>query len=296
MKNVISTIFFLAVSVVSSCAADQTDKSGAGTFVSFKDGTLTLKGTFGLFVYKQVGANYKTFQDNENGPGSKLVDTDLALSRAPPGTVFQVNVEDRQIFFGLDYRVIGTFASYQEDGTLKLVAVDVPPGFIKNPADKVVLTIDPRVPVLQSIDGGDYKHAGPAGDVLKTVKPGTLVTARSEYDVDIIEVIQLGEAKRKIERYIGQTRGTVRGTLVSFKEGILRIRGKGVTSLAANEYDRLIAIRISEKVPIVESIDGGSYKAAASDVLKVIKEGTVLTVRKAEEIVLEIQIGVPRKK
>lgn len=217
------------------------------------------------------------------------------MSRVISGTVFQVNVEEREISFGLDHRVIGTFESYK-DGQLNLLAAEVPPGFIKKPIGKVALTIDPSIPILESIKGGDYKHAGPAGEVLKTVKKGTLVTARSEYDIDIIEVIQIGAPKRKIERYIGQTRGPVRGTLVSFKDGILRIRGKGVTSLAANEYDRVIALRIPDHIPIVESIDGGAYEPAGAEALKTVKEGTIVTIRKVEEVVLEIQIGVAKSR
>jgi hypothetical protein len=78
---------------------------------------------------------------------------------------------------------------------------------------------------------------------LKTVQKGTLLTARSEYDAETIEVIQIGEPKRKMERYIAQTRGTLRGTFVSFKDGVLRILGKGVNSLATNEYERLLSLQ-----------------------------------------------------
>lgn len=175
-----------------------------------------------------------------------------------------------------------------------LNAVDAPAGFIAKPAGKITLTIDSEIPVLESISGGDYKFAGRAGDVLKNVKQGQLVTARSEYDPNFIEVIQIGDAKRKIERYIGQTRGSVRGTFVSFEKDLLRIRGKGLKSSAANEYDRLINFRIIEGIPIVESIDGGAYQPAGSAALKNIKEGTIITVRKVEEVILEVQIGVAK--
>jgi hypothetical protein len=274
--------------------AESKEQTASGTFVSFKDGTLTIKGKSALVIYQQVGANYKTFQNNEHGPGSKLVETVEALSRVSPGAVFHVDVEAREISFGVDHRVVGTFESYQ-DGKLTLLAADAPPGFIKKPTGKVALTIDRSTPVLASIQGGDYRLAGPAGEVLKTVQPGTMLTARSEYDSDLVEVIQIGEPKRKIERYIGQTRGAVRGSFVSFKEGILRIRGKGVTTLAANEYDRLISLRIAEQIPIVESIDGGAHRPAGAEALKTVKEGTIVTIRKIEEVILEIQIGVAKK-
>ena len=263
--------------------------------MSFIDGKLTLKGKSGLIVLEHIDANYRTFEDNENGPGSKLVVTVEALSRVGAGTVFQVNVAEREIIFGLDHRVIGTFESYQ-DGKLSLIATDVPPGSVQKPAGNVVRTIDPAIPVLESINGGNYKHVGPAGEVLLKVKKGTLVTARSEYDPDIIEVIQLGAPKRQIERYLGQTRATVRGKFVSFKEGVLRIQGKGITLLAANEYDRVINFRIPDDVPIVESIDGAPFQPASVEALKTAGEGSIVTVRKVEEVILEVQIGVAGEK
>ncbi len=298
-RNAMKTILTLTCALLFTTAIFAADKSepkeqaASGSFVSFRDGTLTLKGKSGPIIFEHIGANYQTFENNESGPGSKVVDTADALSRVAPGTVFRVSVADHEIIFGLDHRVIGTFESYR-NGKLNLLAADVPPGFVQKPAGNVSLTIDPAIPVLESIDGGDYKHAGPAGEVLKKAKQGTLLTARSEYDPDTIEVIQLGASKRQIERYIGQSRGTVRGSFVSFKDGILRMRGKGVTSLAANEYERLINLRIADHVSIVESIDGGAYRPAGAATLKAAKEGTIVTVRKVEEVVLEVQIGVAK--
>ncbi len=291
MKKLVAALCVFAASL---SASDQKTESTSGSFVSFKDGTLMLKGRSGSIICMEVGANYRTYENNEAGPGSKLVDTVGALSRVTPGMVFQVNVRDHEIQFGLDHRVIGAFESYQ-NGKLTLNAAAVPPGFVQKPARKVALAVGPGIPVLQSVNGDAYRHAGPAGEFLKTIKPGTLLTARSEYDPDNIEVIQIGEPKRKIERYIGQTRGTVRGTFVSFKDGILRIRGKGVTSLAANEYDRLIAFRIGEHIPIAESIDGEPFKATGADALKAAREGMIVTVHKVEEVILEIQLGVARQ-
>ncbi|HWN95546.1 MAG TPA: hypothetical protein VNT99_10970 [Methylomirabilota bacterium] len=282
-----------AAQTSSADKSDAKEQTASGSFVSFRDGRLTLKGKTGPLVFEQVGANYRTFEDNENGPGSKLVDTVAALSHVEPGAVFQVNVAAREIRFGLDYRVIGTFESYR-DGKLNLRAADVPPGFVQKPASNVLLTIDPIIPVLESINGGDYKHAGPAGTFLPKVKQGTQLTARSEYDPDIVEVIQIGRPKRGIERYGGQTRATVRGTFVAFKGGVLRLQAKGITPLAANEYDRLINLRIPGHVPIVESIDGEAYQPASVEALKTAREGTIVTVRKVEEVILEVQIGVAR--
>ena len=70
------------------------------------------------------------------------------------------------------------------------------------------------------------------------------------------------------------------------------MRGKGLTTLAANEYERAVNIRIPAGVPIVESIDGGEYRPTTVETLQTLKEGAVVTIRKVEEVVLEVQIGI----
>ena len=278
-------------------------KSDSGAFVSYNDETLTLKGKSGLIVYENIGQIYKSYHNNESGPGSRLVNTvDAlsgsvlpgnvpALSRVLPGTLVRVNVEAREIYFGLDYRVVGTLVSYQDD-KLVLLAADVEPGLVKIPTGKISLTIAPKIPGLESVGGGDFKYAGSAGELLKNAKPGAKVTARSEYDVDAIEVIEVGEPRRRMERYIGQTRGPERGTFVSFKDGLLRIHGKGVRSLAVNDYERLTVRRIDVGMPVFESIDGGEYQPVGVDALKSVKEGTIVTIQKVENVVLAVQIGM----
>lgn len=281
------------------------NKSGNGAFVSFQDGRLTVKGKSGLLVYDRVGENYKTYQNNEDGPGSKLVNTVEALSgaklpgnvpalsRVLPGTVVRINVEEREIYFGLDHRLVGELVSY-EAGKLNLIAAEAPPGFVNKTANSISLSIDPSTPVLESIDGGDLKFAGLAREVLKNVKPGARIITRSEYDADAIDVIEVGEPKRRMERYIGQSRGPVRGTFVSFKDRVLRIQGKGVNLLATNEYDRLIAWRIADGIPLFESVDGGAYQPADIKSLESVKEGTIVTIRKIEDVIIDVKIGVAK--
>ena len=172
---VLGTIASLGAMPRSLAAAEESasSKHSHGTFVSFQDDKLTIKGKTGLVEFKQVGKGFKTYQNNEFGPGSKLVDSVDTLSRTVQGTVVQVDVENGEIYLGLDYRVIGTFESF-DDGKLHLQAADAPPGFIQRPAGEVVLTIEPNTPVLESIDSGDFKYAGDAGKVLKTVRPGAI--------------------------------------------------------------------------------------------------------------------------
>ncbi len=270
-------------------------EKASGTFVSFQNSELTIKGPAGLIEYKSIDENYKTYQNNEEGPGAKLVDTLEALRRTVPGTVIHVDVDKREISCGLDNRQIGKFVAYV-DGKLHILAADAPSGFTQKPTGKVVLTIEPNTPVLESIDGGDFKFVGVAGEVLKSVKQDAITTVRSEYDPNIIEVIQIGQPKRTMERYIGQTRATVRGTFMSFQKGVLKIRGKGVTAQAANEYERGINLRIADSIPTFESIDGGQYEPTTVAALQTLKEGTVVTIRKVEDVILEIQIGVAKTK
>ena len=81
---------------------------------------------------------------------------------------------------------------------------------------------------------------------------------------------------------------------VSMKDRVLRIQGRGVNPRAANEYDRLISWRIADGIPIFESIDGGPYQPAGIDTLMSLKEGTVVTIRKIEDVMIDIKIGAAK--
>jgi len=83
---------------------------------------------------------------------------------------------------------------------------------------------------------------------------------------------------------------------MSFNDGgVLRLRGKGLNAFAANEYERAMNLRIPDGVLIVESMDGGDFRPTTAAGLKTLKEGAVVTVRKVEEVILEIQKGVAKK-
>jgi hypothetical protein len=311
LLNGLACGFALGIAIMpgrlSAADAPATGKSSSGAFVSFVEGTLTLKSKSGLIVYENVGENYKTYQNNEWGVGSRLVGTvaltgaklkpnekgfESSLDRVRPGTLVRVDVKAGEINFGFDHRIIGKLVSY-DGGQLNLEAVDVPAGYVQKPAGKFSVTIDPGIPALESIDGGNLKYAGPAGEVLKAAKPGAIVTARTQ-DVDVIEVVEIGLPKNRRERYAGQARGTVRGTLVTFKDGILRIRAKPVSAAASSEYERLIARRITDDIPISESIDGAAYRPATVEALSAASEGTIITMHKVEDVILGIQVGVAK--
>lgn len=91
MKRIVVLLGIVAVFLAPLHAAEE-EKSDAGTFVSFKDGTLTINGKSGVLTYRQIGENYKTYRNNEDGPGSALVITVDALGQTIPGTALQVDV------------------------------------------------------------------------------------------------------------------------------------------------------------------------------------------------------------
>ncbi len=302
---VVTTAFNCSPSLATAAETSARNQSGHGAFVTFQGGRLTLKGKLGVLVYDQVGENYKTYQNNEEGPGSRLVDTVRALSgeklpgnitpltRVLPGTLVRVNVEAKEIHFGFDYRIIGTFVSYR-DGKLDLVAAEAPSGLLQIPQGNVSLSIDPSTPVLASANSDYLQFAGLATDVLSTTKPGELITARSQYDPDVIEVIEIGLPRYRLERYTGESRGPVRGSFISFQDDALRIRGRGINPLAGDEYERVIARRIGPAIPIFESVDGGPYQRASIDALKNAKEGATITIRKFEDVILEVRVGIAK--
>ena len=148
--------------------------------------------------------------------------------------------------------------------------------------------------MLESKDADYLKYAGTAGEVLKAAKQGSVITVRSPYDPDAFEVVEIGVPKHKMERYIGQNSGTARGALVSFKDGILRIQGKSLTPQLTSEYEVLVSRRITDDVPILESIDGGPYRPTTIMALQAAKEGTTITLRKVENVILDVRIGIAK--
>lgn len=57
---------------------------------------------------------------------------------------------------------------------------------------------------------------------------------------------------------------------------------------------RLIDWRIADDIPIFESIDGGAYQPADIHSLESTKEGTIVTIRKIEDVILDVKIGVAK--
>lgn len=186
-------------------------RHGQGTFVSYKDGTLTLTGRDGLLEWKNIDGNTKTFlatgEDRGEDRGYKPAATIETLGQVKPGTRVFVGTwfgyEKRSgIFIGVNgSRVSGTFVSFTQgtkNAGLTLIGKDLATGsFAKKYGNSLFMRPIPQdLRVEESIDGGDYKPSGTAGAVLPTVKEGTLVTVHFLGEGNIT-LIQLGSPAKK---------------------------------------------------------------------------------------------------
>lgn len=197
-KIVLETVALLRLLPWSMVAAEspkaespkQKAQSGAGEFVTYKDGKLTLKGRGGPLVWNNIGDNYKTFERDEDGHATKPVGTVEALSGLKAGMAERINGDKAEIYHGVDEQTHGTFVSYK-DGKLTLIgrADELGENFTKKYGATLSPQIDPKTPVHESIDGGEFKPLGTA-EALSSVKEGTIVTLRGK--IDTVHLIQIG--------------------------------------------------------------------------------------------------------
>ena len=68
----------------------------------------------------------------------------------------------------------------------------------------------------------------------------------------------------------------------------------GMARIKSDNADFLIVKFTPDGIPIVESIDGGTYQPSNAEALKTLKEGSIVTIRKVEDIILGVQIGVAK--
>lgn len=162
--------------------AKSKQSSGAGDFVSFQDGTLKLQGAGGPLVWNNIGDNFKTFPRDEDGRPMQPVDTIETLSKLKPGMAVRVNGEKSEITFGVDEATHGTFVSYK-NGKLTIIgrAEELGAGFTNRYGTTLSPQIDPKTPVWESIDGGEFKKVGTA-EALNSVKEGAIITLRGKND------------------------------------------------------------------------------------------------------------------
>ena len=158
---------------------EQKDKAGWGTFVSFKDGTLTLKGSGGELFWNNVAEPTKVFQWDKAARNYKPASPAEALSKVEAGTWVFVAGNKAHVLVGAakEGHTTGTFVSFKNDKML-LLGKDLPvSNFTKKYGNQLNYPkFAEHIPVFESIDGGDYTLAGTPAAALPKIKEGTLVT------------------------------------------------------------------------------------------------------------------------
>ncbi len=156
----------------------QMEKAGWGTFVSFKDGTLTLKGNAGELVWNNITEKTKVFL-SENSDLDKPSGIVGVLSKVEVGTWVFVAGNKTLIRVGAakEGHITGTFVSFKNDRML-LLGKDLKPGnFTKKYGNQLNFgKFSESVAVFESIDGGDFTLAGTPATALPKIQEGTLVT------------------------------------------------------------------------------------------------------------------------
>ncbi|CAN5467180.1 hypothetical protein BH11PLA2_BH11PLA2_20860 [soil metagenome] len=180
-------------------AIDQKDKSGAGRFLSFKDGALTIENNAGvLLVWNNIVENAKTVKYDADAKDYKPVSKSIeALNQVKTGTYMMIGNARSYIRIGArKEEVMGTFASFKNEKLLT-IGKNLPDSFTKRYGTNLQYNrFRDDVPVHESVDGGEYKLIGTANKVLGNVKEGTIVIVHGEGD-DNITLIQIGLPKSK---------------------------------------------------------------------------------------------------
>lgn len=158
---------------------DQKNKAGWGTFVSFKEGTLTVKGSGGELVWNNLAEPTKVFQWDQAVREYKPASPAEALSKVEVGTWVFVADNKAHVRVGAakEGHTTGTFVSFKDDRML-LLGKDLPvSSFTKKYGNQLNYPkFAENVPVFESIDGSDYTLAGTPATTLPHIKEGTLVT------------------------------------------------------------------------------------------------------------------------
>ncbi len=180
-------------------STDQKNKAGGGTFVSFKDGTLTLKGNAGELVWNNITEKTKVFL-SENSDLDKSSGIVGVLSKVEAGTWVFVAGNKSFIRVGAakEGHVTGTFVSFKNDRML-LLGKDLKPGnFTKKYGNQLSYgKFSESVPVFESVDGNDLTLAGTPSTTLPNIKEGTLVTVYYGQTDGSFVRIEIGVPKQK---------------------------------------------------------------------------------------------------
>jgi hypothetical protein len=206
-----STLIFAALSIANAedvkpdtvakntpapVGTDQQDKRGSGRFISFKDGTLTLKGNFGILIWNNVPAAINAFLWDTAANGYKPAGNSEILSKVEVGTFVMISDGKSVVRIGSRKdKTTGTFISFK-DNRLLLLGKDLGESYTKKYGNQLHFNrFADDVPVYESIDGGEYKLVGGPAKTLPTVKEGTILFIYGEGD-DNITRIEIGVQKK----------------------------------------------------------------------------------------------------
>lgn len=176
---------------------DQKDKSGYGKFVSFKDGTLTLKGNYSGLVWHEIAGKTPVVHWDNAANEYKPSGTAEILAKVDAGTWIIVGGNRALIRVGARKgHTTGTFVSFKNDRLL-LLSSNLGGSYVKKYGNQVHFSkFAADVPVYESLDGGDYQLVSTPATTLPSVKEGTILTVHGAGD-DNITRIEIGVPKSK---------------------------------------------------------------------------------------------------
>lgn len=178
--GVAGALMIAALTLVGATRADDSqNKAVWGTFVSYAEGTLTLKVAGGEVALKNIGEPIKVLAFDRPSRSMKPANPAEALGKAEPGAWIFVAPNRDYIRIGAakEGHSTGTFVSYKE-GRLLLLGKDLPvSNFTRKYGNNLHYPkFDDAFPVFESIDGGEYTLAGNPSTAFPKIAEGTLVT------------------------------------------------------------------------------------------------------------------------
>lgn len=175
---------------------DQQEKSGYGRFISFKDGTLRLRGNYSGLVWHNVPEQTQVIIWDDAAQAYKPGGTAGVLSKVEAGSWISVGDRFAKIYVGARKgSTTGTFVSFKDERLLML-GKDLGPAYTKKYGNQLHMNkFADHVPVYESIDGGDFEYAGTPAEVLPKVKEGTVITLYAQGD-DNFTRIEIGTPKK----------------------------------------------------------------------------------------------------
>ena len=165
--------------------------------MSFKDGTLTLKGNYGVLAWHNVTEKTQVLRWDDAAVEYKPAGNAEALHKVEAGAWVMVGGGKSVIRIGSRKgRTTGTFVSFKDDRLL-LIGTNLGGSYVKKYGNQVHFNkFAADVPVYESIDGGDFTLVGTPATALPGVKEGTILTIHGEGD-DNITRIEIGVPKQK---------------------------------------------------------------------------------------------------